>query len=438
MRDVKVSVKKYFMNAHPFDLGLENSPSEVEVFERKVHGPSAAYDVKADSVERIFSIDSGRYSSKIEFDKLEALEKYNLAPKAFKYDEYYLEEPFIITEKLSGNSLDKERLEEKLDLVLESISSLSKINLSELRKNACYGNGPRNCPNSALSYLQFLEEDTKILRGHFGNNGLIKFSNEFLNQAKMYVYRNPSTFRGPSLSLVHSLLHGRNIIVDDQNKVKFLNWANSSIGDKALEISRLIDLNNLSEKSANKAINYYSQSDHSFEERVKFYSQLSNLDWAIGNAIQYSRFHSIESKNGFFENIGKILEGNISENSGLKSKTKTQKFLEDERVYPLWQNVKKYARRTAMAGLAALALYSGACYDQRKPRVVQHYDNIAGAELEIIGRKNYNFPTIPFVEDLIWPEEKTKATKYHNGNMAVQINEAQNERRVFRAKYSAG
>ena len=330
LRSLEEAIKDYFKNYAPF-----NSKT-VDLEKMRSASSRLTYKVNADSQCYFLSIDSGKSFAETEFQKLRALNPYNLAPfnlgapEAVRRVYGILEEPFVITKPVPGKNIAKEDVEKNMPLILKKINSLSEIPVPQLmggvkenietfnedggtdiisKKNNCFDNNVHNQRDFSEGYIRDLRQNLTFFKSYLGNNSFAKLADKNLDAANKYVIQNPEIFKGSKVSLAHSNLDSANMLIDEADNVRFINWSDAQIADPAFEISRFLDLNELKGGKAEEAVRQYALTDKHFKERMDFYSRLSKLEKAVTLGVRYAKSGDKRHGEEFIGCAETLLEG---------------------------------------------------------------------------------------------------------------------------------
>jgi hypothetical protein len=310
---------------------------------------------------------------------------------------------------------------ESIPSIVQGMNCLVGLPLDELRKKQGFITENKTYHDAFNEYCKGLEARISELRNQFGNNSFARFSTNLLHAAERRVKTKVEEFENPGLVLINSNLSKNNIYMNTDGKVRFTSWGDARIGDPALEMLGFLLSNGLSGESAKNALSKYLAADKHIVDRIYFYEELMKLEKAMDSAISYSHRRESKDKKEFESAVQELSERELTRQiEGHKIIQRQSKdFLEKEKVIPLKDRLKSWGRKALYAGAAALALYAGAYYDQRRPRVVETSQE-NGATVEIYDKKNISFPAPIFLDYLIWgPMNNT--VKMRDGKIITKI-----------------
>jgi thiamine kinase-like enzyme len=227
-----------------------------------------------------------------EYLTLKRIEKLDIAPKAFLKG-IFKNTAYILLEKIDGNLLQQDRLEFFLPKIIDNLNLLIDYSI----KNLFNGNEQHNnCFTFILNYKKYVLDLIQNNLEALVNYNINQFSEAILKIDKI-LQKNERLFSQGKLVLIHTDLQSRNMIVTPHDKIKFVDWEYSKIGDPAFELSKLIHYNKISIDRL-KCSNYLLlNEDEYLLDRIKLHLELMTLPDLLWSYIRHYNFVTRQLQN---------------------------------------------------------------------------------------------------------------------------------------------
>ena len=241
-------MKKYPEQA----LGLEDRINNVDIIGTSSGESNFIFFVDINNLPYLIKINGvgGKDVSffRAEYDKLKSLERYQIAPRAFVYDDASFTFPFMVLERYDGRTLKDTECGKRADELVAILNKLTEIPPHQLINSEGFKRDINSCrgyveifPRHANS--QLIEYERRIGRDETYN--LVTKSHY---NARKLIGENLNLFDGTELGLIHTGIHPKNIILSSNNTLHLIDWEHAGVGDRAFEISSLFRSNQLSQE----------------------------------------------------------------------------------------------------------------------------------------------------------------------------------------------
>lgn len=230
-------VKAWFESLTPKDIGLTNQIVVSSVERLGAGWSNINFLVIANNHKYIFRLNLDKENSsksKREYEVLTSIEKHNMAPKAWLYDEskQTFENDFIVIDYIEGimvNNSEHYQSPTLMPLLADLYVKLHSIHLEELPNlpewRTLYG---------TKRYIEALRKE----KGDYALSNVDEETRRALEDAFERVSEE-NTYE-PDRVLIHGDPYHENIIYDDKNQVlRLIDFEDTSVGDRAADIAGL-------------------------------------------------------------------------------------------------------------------------------------------------------------------------------------------------------
>jgi len=282
-------IKKYPARA----LGLEDRIDNVTIVGTSSGESNFIFFVDINNLPYLIKINGvgGKDTSffRAEYDKLKSLERYQIAPRAFVYDDASFTFPFMILERYDGRTLKDTECDERAGELVSILNKLTEIPSHHIINSKGFKRDIKNCreyveifPRHANS--QLIEYERRIGRDKTYNLVIKSYYN-----ARRLIGESLNLFDGTELGLIHTGIHPKNIILSSNNTLHLIDWEHAGVGDRAFEISSLFRSNQLSQETQEKILDMYKGKTGLFEQRVNLYTELFKVHEVLWHAIRIDK-----------------------------------------------------------------------------------------------------------------------------------------------------
>jgi len=239
---MKSKIKNYLKNLNPKVLKLKEI-KDIKLKKLGLGESNLNYLVIINKKKFNFRINMDTkqpWKSKREYQALKLIENSKIAPKAFHFEKSkeYFGENFIILEYLEGEDLRKKKITNKLIINLaKTVTKLHNVKITKRMRKL------RNEKN----YKQFLIDELKKRLNYIKTKRKKYFLNPNIDKILSNKYNELKKLRFYSEVLGHGDICPQNVILH-KNKLKLIDWEDLGTIDPALEIVRIFQDFELSEK----------------------------------------------------------------------------------------------------------------------------------------------------------------------------------------------
>lgn len=262
---MKTKIKNYLKNLDPKIFGLKEIKN-IKIKKLGLGESNLNYLITINQKKFNFRINMDPkqpWKSKKEYQSLKLIEKYKRAPKAIylQNSKRYFGQGFIILEYLEGTSLKKRKLTNFL--IKDLVKTLAKLHNIKLTKEIKKVRGGKNYKNLLLNELKQRLSYIKRKRKKY-------FLNPYIDKFLLRKYNELKNTKVYSEVLGHGDICPQNTILH-KNKLMFIDWEDLGTIDPALEIVRIFEDFNFSEKQQELFLKEYLKlrKEINLKERLK-------------------------------------------------------------------------------------------------------------------------------------------------------------------------
>ncbi len=224
-----------------------------------------------------------------EYHKLKALESFEVAPRAYIYDEDSLKNQSMILEMIEGKTLMGEKMGSYLEQILNSLNSMAEISPEILRNKKGFKRDIDSCWDYVHMFPFHAQRQIAEYADRVGEDDIYRLSRTATEKGVEKINEKREAFDNSQMGLVHTGLHPENIIYTPNGKIRFIDWEHSSVGDRAFEISSLLRSNDFSNKDIEKILNQYQGKTGDFRTRVDLYTDIFRVHEVLWHALRLDK-----------------------------------------------------------------------------------------------------------------------------------------------------
>lgn len=271
-------------------LGLEGKIDNVDILGINSGESNFIFFVDINSVPYIIKINGvgGKEISffRAEYNKLKSLERYNVAPKAFVYDDTSFTFPFMILERYEGRNLKADECEERVGEIVSILNRLTEIPIDKIINSKGFKRDIKSCREYVEIFPTYAGNQIVEYEKRVGGDEIYRLVTKAQHNARKLIDENFDLFQGTELGLIHTGIHPKNIILSPHNVLYLIDWEHAGIGDRAFEISSLFRSNQLSQQTREEILNSYIGKTGQFEQRVYLYTELFKIHEVLWHALR--------------------------------------------------------------------------------------------------------------------------------------------------------
>lgn len=286
-------VQQYLEGINPEKLGLVSYIGKPEIAGSYSGESNRIYFVNFDSVSFVLKINgiSGKDPEffKREYDKLRSLEEFEIAPRAFVYDEFSLENQSMILEMIEGETLKGKKVSKHLEQILTSLNRMVEVPADMLRRRKGFNRDINDCWDYVHMFPTHAQRQLKEYFDCIGRDSTYELCRQASCSVERKIDSQKRVFSDSKMGLIHTGLHPENIVYTLDGEIRFIDWEHSSVGDRAFEISSLIRSNDFSEEEIERIFYTYQGQTGDFLPRVNLYTELFKVHEVLWHALRYDK-----------------------------------------------------------------------------------------------------------------------------------------------------
>ena len=279
-------IKKYPGQA----LGLEDKIDNVDIIGTSSGESNFIFFVDINNLPYLIKINGvgGKDVSffHAEYDKLKSLERYQIAPRAFVYDDASFTFPFMVLERYDGRTLKDTECDKRADELVSIINKLTEIPPHHIMNSKGFKRDIKSCREYVEIFPKYANSQLIEYERRIGRDETYNLVMKAHYNAKRLIGESLNLFDGAKLGLIHTGIHPKNIILSSNNTLRLIDWEHAGVGDRAFEISSLFRSNQLSQE---KILDIYKGKTGLFERRVNLYTELFKVHGVLWHAIRVDK-----------------------------------------------------------------------------------------------------------------------------------------------------